>query len=174
MPLRIPQLTFCVPAYPRRDPSAAPRTHAPAASIAPRTSTVPQHQRLLSHRVPTHLRLQSCCVPLLCLCTEPSITPCTSTLGLFLRCVSPHCAFFCSAYPRTAPFSVLRTPALAPLITCEPLIRAKLAVHRCVTDSQIHRSDQALERSQLINRFAFQFHLDLDLAFKPITQYFRS
>ena len=106
--------------------------------------------------------------------TVPSAALRTSALCLLLYCVPPlclrNCAFYCAAYLCTVPsvalhtsapvpFTGLRTSTLALWIACGPLIRAKLTVLQCATDSQIHRSYHALERSRLINRYAFNFTL---------------
>ena len=122
---------------------------APVASVVPRTSIVPPHLRLLS-----------CRVPLLCLRTFGfycvAYLHCASVLWLLSRYVPPHWAFCYAAYPCTCIVDRLRTSTLSQWIACGPLIRTKLTVLLCATDSQIHRSDHAPERSRL-HRFTSKF-----------------
>jgi len=123
-----PHLTFYSPAYPRREPSAALRTHTPAPSIVPRTSTVPTHLQLLSRYVlplcprtrgfyrAACLRICDFCRTAYIYCAyapKPSVAFCTSALGLLLHYKPSH--FLCGspAYLRNWPSASLRSPALA-------------------------------------------------------------
>lgn len=139
-----PQRALNWTAYPRTIPLNAPRTY-----------TVPPHPLLLSRRV-LSLCLRSYCfyrATYFHRVSAPtaSVAQHTTALLLSLHFEPPHLGFCRAAYSRTAPSSGMRTPVLAPLIAWAPLIRAKLAVHQCATDSQMPRSDHAPERSHFID-----------------------
>ena len=127
------QRAFCFTAYPRT-----------TSSIALRTVTVGTHPETLSRRVlilSPRTHRYYCAAYFYCAYAPEPLS----------HCVPTQFSLFCSAYPRSSLVSALRTHALAPLITCVLLIRAKMAVHQCATVSRMPRFDHALERSPFTN-----------------------